>query len=94
MIATIAERTSEVVAATALAADLRDGLVSWQEWNPELTCAGRQDVAVEEAADAARAAWEALEDAERWVSARWWRRLADRWAPRLGDRWYRRGSKA
>jgi hypothetical protein len=93
VIATIAERTGEAVAVTALAADLRDGIVSWQEWNPELTCAQRQDTAVEEAADAALSAWESLEAAERWVRAHWWRRLANWCAPWVADWWFRRGQR-
>jgi hypothetical protein len=66
----IGELTEEAVEATALAADLRDGTVSWQQWNPDLTCSGRQEAATEEAAQAAAEAWEALEAAEAEEAAR------------------------
>jgi hypothetical protein len=62
---TIAELTEEAVALTALAADLNDGTVSWQEWDPALTCDDRQFAAYEEALTAAAAAWADLEAAER-----------------------------
>jgi hypothetical protein len=61
---TITELTQEAVALTDLAARLNDRTASWQEWNEELTCAERQEVAAEEAAIAATQAWQALERAE------------------------------
>ena len=46
-----------------LYAGLRDGTYSWRDWCPELTCAERQEAAVDEcgmAMDAARKDLEAL----------------------------------
>jgi hypothetical protein len=63
--ATIAELAEEAAALTALAADLNDGTVSWQEWDADLTCDDRQFAAYEEALTAAAAAWADLEAAER-----------------------------
>jgi hypothetical protein len=89
---TIAELADDAVELTAWAADLNDGTRTWQEWDPDLACDGRQDTAYEEAALAAQNAWQLLERAE-WIAACWWRQIADRFAPRVADRWYGRGSK-
>lgn len=54
----IEEKEAEVAWLEEMYAGLRDGIASWREWNDELTCAGRQDVAAEEcgmALDDARA---------------------------------------
>ena len=45
---------------TDLAEDLDTGARDWSEWDPSLTCPDRQEVAAEEAAEAARQAWEQL----------------------------------
>lgn len=50
----------EAQALTDLAEDLDTGAREWREWNPDLTCPDRQAVAAEEAAEAARQAWEQL----------------------------------
>lgn len=50
----------EARALTDLAEDLETGAREWREWNPDLTCADRQEVAAAEAAEAARQAWEQL----------------------------------
>jgi hypothetical protein len=69
MAATIAELTDDATELTAWAADLNDGTRTWEQWDPEMTCADRQDMAYEEAALAAREAWEALKAAERGTRA-------------------------
>jgi hypothetical protein len=61
---TITELTQEAVALTDLAARLNDRTADWREWNEELTCPERQEVAAEEAAIAATQAWQVLERAE------------------------------
>jgi hypothetical protein len=61
----IEQLTAEAVELTDLAARLNDRTADWREWNDELTCPERQEVAAEEAAMAARDAWERLEAAER-----------------------------
>jgi len=61
---TIDQFTEEAVELTDLAAGLNDRTISWQFWNDELTCDEKQEVAAEEAAIAARDAWERLEAAE------------------------------
>ena len=68
---TIAELTDDAVELTAWAADLNDGNRTWQEWDPELGpgCPSRQFAAYEEAAIAARDAWERLKAAERGTRA-------------------------
>lgn len=62
---TIAELTEEAIELTDLAARLNDRTADYREWNDELTCPERQEVAAEQAAIAARDAWERLEAAER-----------------------------
>jgi hypothetical protein len=64
---TIESLTEEAVELTALAAGLNDRTIPWTEWNDELRCDDKQEVAAEEAAEAARQAWERLEAAERAV---------------------------
>lgn len=64
---TITELTEEAVDLSDLAARLNDRTADWREWNDELTCADRQEVAAEEAALAATQAWERLEAAERGI---------------------------
>jgi hypothetical protein len=90
---TIEQLTEEAVELTDLAARLNDRTADWREWNEELTCAERQEVAAEEAAIAAAEAWLRLEVAEyaEWLTARWRRRLANWAAPRTAVRWYRKG---
>jgi hypothetical protein len=61
----IKQLTEEVVELTWLAAGLHDRTIPWDQWNDELTCWDRQEVAAEEAAIAAADAWAALEAAER-----------------------------
>lgn len=63
----LAERIAEAERDLALLeetyADLRDGTLSWAQWNEELTCPERQAAAVDEcgmAMDAARKDLEAL----------------------------------
>ena len=51
----------EAQSLTELAEDLDTGAREWREWNPDLTCPDRQAVAAEEAAEAARQAWEQLD---------------------------------
>ena len=62
---TIDQLTEEAVELTDLAARLNDRTADWREWNDELTCAERQEVAAEQAAIAATQAWAELEAAER-----------------------------
>ena len=62
--ATIAELLEDANELTAMAAGLNDRTISWSEWNPDLTCFDRQEVAAEEAAIAMTAAWKRLEEAE------------------------------
>ena len=50
----------EAESLTELAGDLDTGARHWTEWDPGLTCPDRQEVAAEEAAEAARQAWEQL----------------------------------
>jgi hypothetical protein len=90
---TISQLTEEAVELTDLAARLNDRTADWREWNDELTCPERQEVAAEEAAIAAAEAWLRLEVAEyaEWLAARWWRRLAGWLMPRTALRWYRKG---
>jgi hypothetical protein len=90
---TIEQLTEEAVELTDLAARLNDRTADWREWNDELTCAERQEVAAEEAAIAAAEAWLRLEVAEyaEWLHARWWRRLTGSLVPRVALWWYRKG---
>jgi hypothetical protein len=90
---TIEQLTEEAVELTDLAARLNDRTADWREWNEELTCAERQEVAAEEAAIAAAEAWLRLEVAEyaEWLAACWCRRLANWLVPRAAVRWYRKG---
>jgi hypothetical protein len=90
---TIEQLTEEAVELTDLAARLNDRTADWREWNEELTCAERQEVAAEEAAIAAAEAWLRLEVAEYagWLAACWWRRLANWLVTRTAIRWYRKG---
>ena len=54
----------EAQALTEMAEDLGTGARDWSEWNPDLACTAtgpsRQELAAEEAAEAARQAWEQL----------------------------------
>jgi hypothetical protein len=61
----IDQLTEEAVELSDLAARLNDRTADWREWNDELACPERQEVAAEEAAIAATRAWERLEAAER-----------------------------
>jgi hypothetical protein len=64
-VSSIAELTEEAAELTGLAAGLNDRTIPWTAWNDELVCDEKQEVAAEEAAIAARDAWERLEAAER-----------------------------
>ena len=59
---TITELTEEAADRTAIAAELNDGLITWQEVHPE---AGGYETALEMAREDATAAWAELEAAER-----------------------------
>jgi hypothetical protein len=59
---TITELTEEAVDRSAIAAELNDGLITWQEAHPE---AGGYETALEMAREDAARAWAELEAAER-----------------------------
>ena len=59
---TITELTEEAAGRTAIAAELNDGLITWQEVHPE---AGGYETALEMAQEDATTAWAELEAAER-----------------------------
>jgi hypothetical protein len=59
---TIDQLTEEAVGRSAIAAELNDGLITWQEVHPE---AGGYETALEMAQEYASAAWAELEAAEK-----------------------------
>lgn len=65
----LATLTAEAVELTDMAAGLNDRTRHWIEWDDTLTCWDRQEVATDEATEAARQAWERLEAAERGEAA-------------------------
>lgn len=53
----IREKRREVAKTAQQLADLSDGIITWTQWNPDITCTDRQEAAIDEcgiALDAAR----------------------------------------